>query len=362
MIQLSSLVTGKLFEVLLSGFFICIAAVILCTLIAKKTNLVDMPLSEPHKQHKGIVYLSGGSAFFLTLVVAVILFRNSLDKQCIRIVIAAGIIFAFGLWDDYKALKPKTKIIGQCIAVMVLILFGIRTHLFDHRIFANFPFQIRIFLDILLTVFWFVFITNAFNLVDSTDGLMLGLSSWAFGFYIIAGLDANQIPVAMICAAALGACLSLTFFNSYPAFLFMGDSGAQTIGFILAAISIIYTPPEKLQSTTWFVPIMMLGVPIFDTTLVTISRMRKGQHFYHSGTDHTFHRLVKMGLSKIQATHLMHCACFTLEAASFLAISQTALVANLTFLVSVLIGLLLIFYFEREDLWIKINAKHEEES
>ena len=187
--------------------------------------------------------------------------------------------------------------------------------------------------------------------MDSADGLMLGIASWAEGFLIIAAMDAGQNDMALYCSIMLGGTLALSFFNSYPAFLFMGDSGAQMIGFLLGAITIIYTPAELLQKNTWFLPILMLGVPIFDTTLVIISRWRKGQHFYHSGTDHTYHRLIRMGLSSHQASAFMHLVCFALQSVAFFGISQSIIEANLIFGIVVITGICAIVFFEKESLW-----------
>lgn len=350
--NLSTLNAGIIFESLFISFLVCILTAVLSTQFAIRTNLLDRPNSEPHKLHKHPVPISGGTALFLALLTVLLIFRKSVSRQFWGLTASAFVIYIFALLDDYRALKWYIKLFGQILGTVILILTGTRTHLFDARFFtAHLPKTLCPVFDICLTLFWVVFITNAYNLVDSADGLMIGLSSWAEGFFIIAAMDAGQHDMALYCSILLGGSLALSFFNSYPAFLFMGDSGAQVVGFLLSAIAVIYTPPELLQKNTWFLPILMLGVPIFDTTLVTISRWRRGEHFYHSGTDHTFHRLLKIGLSSHQASAFMHLVCFSLQSLAFFAISQSVIEANLIFAVVVLAGIFAIFFFEREDLW-----------
>lgn len=350
--NLSTLDTGLIFEALFLSFVISIITALVSTKFAIRIGLLDRPLSEPHKLHDHPVPISGGTAMFLTILIGLLIFRKHVSRQFLGLTASSLIIFLNGIYDDYKYLNWKFKLAGQIAGSIILILTGTQTHLFEAQLFSSWmPETVRHICDIVLTIFWVVFITNAFNLVDSADGVMIGLASWAEGFFIIAALDAGQYDMALYCSILLGASLSLSFFNANPALLFMGDSGAQLTGFLLSAIAIIYTPPELLQKNTWFLPILMLGVPIFDTTLVTISRWRKGQHFYHSGTDHTYHRLLQMGFSSHQASSFMHLICFTLQSLAFFAISQSVIEANLIFAFVVVSGIAAIVFFEREDLW-----------
>ncbi|NMB93644.1 MAG: undecaprenyl/decaprenyl-phosphate alpha-N-acetylglucosaminyl 1-phosphate transferase [Flexilinea flocculi] len=355
--NLSSFTTGTIFEALFISFVSCLIITFLSTKFAVQTKLLDIPASQPHKVHQKPVPISGGLAFFVTLWLCSMLMRHDLSSPIIKLLIAATIIFIFGLWDDYSPLKPYQKIIGQTVASSVLIAFGTQAQIVES---FPLPFQLNPYLvksiDIGITLFWLLFITNAFNLIDSMDGLMVGIASWTIGFFILAAIDSKQWPLAFFCAIMLGSCILLTFFNAHPAFIFFGDSGAQTIGFLLAAIAILYNPPERLQSNTWFMPILMLGIPIFDTVLVVLSRRRRGLHFYSSGTDHTYHRLVKLGLSSVQAVQIMLLAAFALEILAFLAISQTPLRANIIFGIVLIFGILGIVFFESEKVWKKENS------
>ena len=350
--NLSTLNTGLIFESLFISFVVSIITAISATKLAIRIGLLDRPNSEPHKQHKHPVPVSGGTALFLTILILLLIFRNHISPQLLGLTASSFVVYIFALCDDYKNLNWKFKLGAQILATVILILSGTQTHLFDAQLFSSrMPPTLCHICDIGLTLFWVVFITNAFNLVDSADGVMIGLAAWAEGFFIIAAMDAGQHALALYCSILLGSSLSLSFFNANPALLFMGDSGAQVTGFLLSAIAIIYNPPELLQKNTWFLPILMLGVPIFDTTLVTISRWRRGEHFYHSGTDHTYHRLLKMGLSSHQASSFMHLVSFTFQSLAFFAISQSVIEANLLFVIVVICGIAAIVFFEKENLW-----------
>lgn len=360
--NLGNINTGLYFRALFTAFVICIPLALLSIRFSEKTGLLDRPNAEPHKLHKRTVPIGGGPALFLTLGICTLIFRKHISSQLTALIASSAIIFAAGLIDDYKALKWWVKLSCQVLACIVLMLSGTRTHLFQSPIFSPYiNYDTAAVLDHLLTLGWVTFITNAFNLVDSADGLMLGISSWTLGFLFIGCFDAHQSALALLCCIMLGSCIALFLFNTWPAHLFMGDSGAQTIGFLISAISILYTPEKLHPKNTWYLPILLLGVPIFDTVLVIFSRYRKGLHFYSSGTDHSFHRLLKMGFSMHQADAIMHGVCFLLDTLAFLSISQTKIEANLIFAVTILLGFAAIYYLEHENLW-KIVKKFNTDS
>ena len=203
-------------------------------------------------------------------------------------------------------------------------------------------------LNYLVTWLWVVGITNAFNLTDSMDGLSVGLSGWALAFFALATFDSGQLSLSLFSALLLGICLGISYFNRHPAKLFLGDSGAQMLGFFLAAIGMLYTPVGAYQTSSWFVPILLVGVPIFDTSLVFFSRLRRKQAFYQSGRDHTYHRLVQRGMDSGRAVMTMHFTALILECVAFVAVSLAPLLANGIFLVCVLGGVVLFFVLDRE--------------
>jgi UDP-GlcNAc:undecaprenyl-phosphate GlcNAc-1-phosphate transferase len=199
-------------------------------------------------------------------------------------------------------------------------------------------------INLALTFVWTVGVTNAFNLVDSMDGLAVGLAAIASGFFLLVTVAAGQAPLAYFSAILVGSTIGMAYFNIMPARSFLGDSGAQFLGFVLAALAIAYTPRGLPQPSSWFVPILLLSVPIFDTTLVVVSRMGRGLSFYQAGQDHTYHRLVKIGVSPTRAVVTMHVAAVLAGCLAFMALPLPPLWANLVFAGALLIALALLVW------------------
>jgi UDP-GlcNAc:undecaprenyl-phosphate GlcNAc-1-phosphate transferase len=146
----------------------------------------------------------------------------------------------------------------------------------------------------------------------------------------------------------LGICAGLFFLNITPAHLFLGDSGAQTMGFLLAAIGILYTPPNYPQASSWFLPIIVLGVPIFDTCLVVFSRLRRRMPIYQAERNHTYHRLVDRGMDTTRAVITMQLAAIVLGCLAFIALNLQPLYSNLLFGLICLAGLAALVFLEKE--------------
>jgi len=321
--------------------------------IAKRTGLVDMPNSAPHKKHHSPTPIAGGIALFGALILTAWFTGIYRNPSVVSMYIASIPVFLFGLWDDYREITPRLKLIGQSIAVILLIALGISIRVFESpEFFYSFPGQINVYLDWLLTYLWIVGITNAFNFVDSMDGLALGLAGMATTFFILVTLDSGQPFLSQQSALLLGICIGLYFFNSPPAKLFLGDSGAQTLGFVLAVIAIAYRPLGAFQSSSWVVPIMLLAIPIFDMVLVVVSRIRRGKPIYSASTDHTYHRLVALGWSSGRAVLIMQVASLLMGCLAFIVLTRPPLVANTIFISVILIGLISISYLDNRKRWI----------
>jgi len=315
--------------------------------IAHRLNLVDQPGSAPHKQHRFPTPLAGGIAFVLSLLVGAIVSGLYHDPRVRAILLPAAIVFMLGLLDDARGLSPSIKYTGQLLATALLMVLGIYVQVFSSFPFsAEWPRWLQNGLNWGLTLLWVTGITNALNLVDSMDGLAVGLGGLAFGFFTLVTINSQQLFIAHFTALIVGGCLGLYFLNVSPARLFLGDSGAQTLGFILAAVAILYAPPDKDQASSWFVPILLLGVPIFDTVLVFFSRLRHGVPFYKGGLDHTYHRLVAWGLDANRAVLTMQIAALLLGCVAFVALALTPVLANAVFFACVLLGILTLLSLE----------------
>ena len=246
--------------------------------LAWRIKLIDQPGSAPHKLHLHDTPLAGGLALILTLIVGDFLLGSLVDRS-IRVTYLAVIpVFLFGLWDDYKILSPSVKLLGQISGAVILIAGGVTIGIFESPgFFFSGTGPLYIYLDWLLTILWVVGITNAFNFVDSMDGLAVGLGGMAAAFYILLTLDSGQFLLAQHSALIVGVCMGLYFYNAPPALLFLGDSGAQSLGLILAALAIAYRPQVAFQTSSWLLPVILLAVPIFDALLVIVSRLRRGR-------------------------------------------------------------------------------------
>lgn len=345
--------TVYMFENILLGLLLTFATSWFAIRFARRVGLLDIPGRASHKLHQFPIPLAGGMAFVLAMSILVFVLDLWRGLEVSVILLAALLVFVLGLVDDARSLKPLLKLAGQSVAALILILAGVYIQIFETTsFFFSGSSSFFFWLDRILTVVWIVGITNAFNLVDSMDGLAVGLSGWAFAFFMLATYDSLQLSLSALSALFLGGCLALYYYNRSPARLFLGDSGAQTLGFLLAAIAIQYAPLEKVQNSSWFVPILLLWIPIFDTSLVFISRLRRGKPFYQANRDHTYHRLVAMGLEPGRAVLLMHLTGLVLECLAFVAVSMEPLGANLIFGGCMAAGLAALLFLDHPKRWL----------
>jgi UDP-GlcNAc:undecaprenyl-phosphate GlcNAc-1-phosphate transferase len=248
--------------------------------------------------------------------------------------------------DDTSGLSAPQKFTGQLIAAVVVITSGTSVRLLE-SLHVGLELWLIHLIDWAITIFWLVGISNAFNLIDSMDGLVAGLSTISTGFFTVTCFIFGQNQLAQFTGMLFGLSLGLYFYNNSPARFFLGDSGAQTLGFLLAAVGILYTPPQLAQGSTWFLPILVLGVPIFDTTLVVVSRIRRRKPIFQADLAHTYHRLVKLGMTPSQSVLTIQITALLLCTAAFIAMSLSPFIATSLFLLVVLIGMGVIAYFEK---------------
>ena len=320
--------------------------------LALRVGLLDVPDSAPHKKHTEPTPLAGGMAFFAALLISAWVSSTIADPAVRATLLAGLIVFLFGLWDDFRGISPLLKFIGQTAAVILLIVLGVRIQVFESPEFffsGDGPFYVS--LDILLTWLWVVGITNAFNFVDSTDGLAVGLTGVAAAFFMLVTLESGQLELSYQSAIILGVCIGLFYFNSPPAQLFLGDSGAQSMGFILAALAIAYQPQGANQSSSWVVPVLLLAVPIFDMALVVFSRLRRRRPVYTAARDHTYHRLLALGMNTNRAGVFMQTLTLLLGCLAFVLLTRPPLVANTVFIGVILLGVLAVLYLDNHKRW-----------
>lgn len=318
-------------------------------LLAKWLNLLDVPGSAPHKTHTHPSPLAGGLLIMTTLVLMAILFGQWVSREFLAVFAGSIIVFAFGIWDDRKGLSAGPKLIGQLIASTVLISSGVQVHFMT--VFSDAGYISSLVaqsLNVVITLFWLIGITNALNMIDSMDGIVAGLGIIASVFFWGATTLAGQNEVAFWSAALLGLSLGLYFWNNTMSKFFLGDSGTQTIGFLLASFGIMYNPLNRSPESSWVVPIMLLGIPIFDTTLVVLSRLKRKQAVGSGRLDHTYHRLIALGLAPKFAVWITHLTAMTISGLAFLTLYLPPFTALTFFLLTLVCGLTLLLWLERK--------------
>jgi UDP-GlcNAc:undecaprenyl-phosphate/decaprenyl-phosphate GlcNAc-1-phosphate transferase len=245
--------------------------------------------------HQKPTPLLGGVAIYVATLLVVLNFVH-LDARLIGLVAGGTLLFITGLLDDWRHLRPHTKLIVQIIAACVLIVGGVQVETYNLATVA-----------IPLTILWVVGITNAFNLLDNMDGLSAGTALIAATFLFAFSVSVQNAGAAVMALAVGGAALGFLVYNFNPARIFMGDSGSMFLGFTLSGIALLGT--REMASDVFFVllvPAAMMGLPIFDTTLVTIVRTLEGRPLSQGGRDHLSHRLVALGLSERQAVLVLY--------------------------------------------------------
>ncbi len=278
-------------------FLIALTVTIVSTPWARKAAIslgfVDAPAQR--KLHGTPMPLLGGAAIFLGAIVAVLVFSSQLPRQVAGVLLASSIVALTGLIDDRRNLPAWIKLLGQFAGFAILAYWGVRVRL-----------PLPLWVDYVITFVWLTGISNAINFLDNMDGLSAGISGVAAAFILLMGLQNEQFLVSALAAAVLGACLGFLRFNFKPAQIFMGDVGALFLGFLLAVLGLQLRFPENSNFVTWMVPVLVLGLPIFDMTLVTFSRWRRGVSPATAGKDHTSHRLVELGFSQREAVLLLY--------------------------------------------------------
>ncbi|NQT06427.1 MAG: undecaprenyl/decaprenyl-phosphate alpha-N-acetylglucosaminyl 1-phosphate transferase [Candidatus Omnitrophica bacterium] len=290
-------------------------------LFANKIGLLDKPKST--KAHAHPTPLLGGLAIFTAYFLAVI-FVAGMDKKVAGILTGGIILFTIGIIDDRFGIMPKLKLFGQIVAALIVFRLGIRVEFIENY-----------YLSMLFSCFWIIGITNAINLLDNLNGLSAGITMIAAFFFGVLAWLRGDLMVATLAFALCGSTFGFLRHNFPKAHIFMGDAGSLFIGYLLSVIAILgnWSAPTKLTSLT--IPFFILGYPIFDTTLVIISRLSQGRSIFQGGKDHSSHRLALLGLKKRRAVLLIFFINFCLGLSGFvLSRVKTPLAAVLIALVA----------------------------
>ncbi|MQR94816.1 glycosyltransferase family 4 protein [Fictibacillus phosphorivorans] len=280
----------QLFIAFISCFFIALFITPLVSYLAKKIGAVDKP--NKRKVHSEVKPRLGGLAIYVAFLAG--LFLLPIDNHTTTFIFLSTLIIVItGVLDDMYELSAKQKLLGQFLSAFVLIYGGFVIDYITIPYFGLVELQL---MSIPLTLFWFIGLINAINLIDGLDGLAGGVSTIALSTILIMAIGKEQILVIMLCVIVTGSTLGFLFFNFYPAKIFMGDTGSQLLGLLIALISI----SGFFKSVTFlslFVPIMILGVPFMDTTFAILRRLVNKQKWSQPDKSHLHHRLLARGFS-----------------------------------------------------------------
>ena len=284
---------------------------LLLTIVIKKFATKYDICAKPNYRsiHKKSTPLLGGIAIFAAFVMGftiILLFSDMnlthLVREIIVFIMAGFLVLLLGIYDDIKGAYWFQKLIVQVFAGLIVVSFGYKISVVSN------PFGGTIALGVFgvpLTLLWIVCITNAINLIDGLDGLAAGISFGAACIMVFISLWFGNIASAFPAAILAGSLAAFLIFNFNPAKIFLGDSGSLFLGFMLACFSINGTFRDS-SSVAMLIPLIVLGIPIVDTSLAFLRRLRKGVHPFVADRDHIHHRLLRLGFNHRQAVLLIN--------------------------------------------------------
>ncbi len=274
---------------------VALVATLACERVAPRLGLVVAPRAD--RWHRRPVALLGGVAIMLGVLPALVWAGGGLRGRLAELTLVALAMGTVGLVDDVRPLRPPVKLVAQIVLAGLLVERDFVLRLTGVAV-----------LDVVLTLIWVVGITNAFNLLDNMDGLAAGMAVIAGGFRLALFLFDGDLAAATMTAGFVGAVVGFLVRNAPPARIFMGDAGSLFLGFFLSGLCLVVDAAYYSRGITAVlaVPVLLVLIPIFDTTFVTVTRLLRGQPVSQGGRDHTSHRLVALGGSEGRALAVLY--------------------------------------------------------
>ncbi len=323
------------------AFIITFATTPFVKSLAFKIGAVDIP-RDNRRMHKKPTARLGGLAIFFGFIISALIFSKP-STEMIGMYIGAVIIVILGIFDDKYTLGAKFKFIVQIFAALCPVLAGIKIDFIKVPGFISEYGYIGLgWLAIPITVLWIVGVTNAVNLLDGLDGLACGVSSISTLTLLVIALIVREGDVAFLTSALAGACFGFLPYNFNPAKLFMGDTGALFLGYMLSTVAVqgLFKGYAIISIAA---PLLILGLPIFDTVSAILRRMKNHQPIMSPDRGHLHHRLVDAGLSQKQAVLTIYLFCIILCATAVFLIATGAV--SWWVLAAVLLGFILFLMF-----------------
>lgn len=266
--------------------------------IARKINAIDSP-KEDRKIHTKPIPRLGGIAIFLATMITMLYYTNYPTKSIIGISLGAIVIVATGILDDIYDLSAKFKLAMQILSAVIVVSCGIQIEVFTN-FFSNTQYIYLGVLGIPATIFWIVGITNTVNLIDGLDGLAAGTAIIASFTLTYIALINNRVEAAILLIILAGSALGFLPYNFNPAKVFMGDCGSLFLGYFLSVVSILGAV-KSLTTITYLLPVLALGLPIFDTTYAIFRRIINKRPIMEADKGHLHHKLLDIGLNHKKA-------------------------------------------------------------
>ena len=312
--------------------------------LAIRVGMVDLP--GPRKMHRTPIPLLGGLAIYGGVMLAIFsVFDGPARAQSFGIFTGATIVAIVGFLDDRGWLHHQIKLfLGMPLAAVILLASGVHANIFEVLVGG----KAGTWLDGALTIVWVVGITASFSILDHMDGLCAGVAAMASAFFALLAYLNGQTVVTTLAAATLGAAAGFLRWNFKPAKIFMGDGGAMFLGFLMATLGLKLRLAQSSNLAGWLAPVLILGATIFDTTLVTISRSRRGLlPFATPGKDHSAHRLANLGLGQSGAVVAMYLGGAIGGCAAVVAAYSSTLGAAIVGLLAIAVTVLAVTWLER---------------
>lgn len=294
--------------VFLATYICALVLTYLARKIAHRYHIGDLP--GERKVHKVFMPYLGGVAIFLSIIVGILLsiyllpiVAENVPRRYYFLGITGILIALVGLYDDLKKMRFSTKFYFQIIAAVIVVLGGLRFESLYIPIIGEIELG---WFSIIFTIFWIVFITNAMNLLDGLDGLAAGVTTIIFLTFTLIALHSGRTLVALITLLFIAANLGFLKFNSHPASIFMGDTGSLFIGFSTAILSLEVGRIGHTDCLDIIIPVMVMAVPILDTTISFFRRTSKHMHPFMADKEHIHHRLMSVGFSHKNAVKAMY--------------------------------------------------------
>ena len=361
MIDFSMAAWVNIILALVIAFIITFIATPVVKAFAVQVGAIDIPDKKRHI-HEHPIPRMGGLAIFIGFILSVLLFAN-ITTQVRGILFGAILIAVVGALDDVLNLNAWLKFGVQIIAAVVAVLSGIIINVVSNPLLITSEQAVTIgILAVPVTILWIVGVTNSVNLIDGLDGLACGVSAIASLSMLVVSMlvSTSNSNVATILAALCGACLGFIPYNLNPAKIFMGDTGALLLGYILATASVIGMF-KFYAIVTFILPVLALAVPLSDTAFAFTRRILKGQSPFHADRGHFHHKLIDMGLNQKQAVAVLYAISAILGLAAVL-LTSTGLIRSVLAAVAFAIAVCVWLFVFRHNRNIHLHHSAEEQA